>query len=719
MRRMLVTALVPVLVLGGVGAAELAAASAVVAAPAADVKVWDTPKEFAVAEGMSTPLEMVTTKDGATVAVWNREINSTLELKVAVRPAGSATWGAAYQLATLPVGREAVKMVSGTDGSVTVAWVHDEGATSVLRTSVLAPGATSWTAPEDVASGTYVGDVRLAAGPSGRTAITWSIQASPASNVYSAERTEAGGTWSAGTRLDTTDGREFIDYWIDVVVSGDGSTTAVWIEETAETAVLKEATKPAGSGTWSAPRTISDVTRGVSMPRLAPLPDGSVMLVWKSWSAPHSGTKSLVATRKAQGADTWDAPETVSVTMQDAPETPRPLVGPNGEVTLVWMHRTDEDGLRMRASTRSASGSWLPVATVSTQAPMDFLETDAEIGADGTIRAGWSQELSDGKRVFATAARVNGVWSAPKVLSATSDYAQGVVTAAADGNATALWTVNMGSSHQLWSSDTSAVDPTLPVEAHHRDYVGKDKIADLYTVKTTGELGIYGGTANGRVSTPVKRVAWPTSSTLVPFGDVNGDGCNDTLVRNSAGELYSYRAVCGAVVEPTDPSARIGSGWNVYNAFTSPGDLDKDGTTDLLARETSTGRLWFYGGDGKGAFKPRTLIGAGWGPYTVTGTGDLNGDGIGDLVARDSDGILWNYPGNGQGAFGTRVRIGGGWNVYKSVVGVGDLTGDGKEDLVAADGQGALWRYDGLGDGTFKTRFQIGTSGWQNFKSLS
>ncbi|MDP9696099.1 UNVERIFIED_ORG: hypothetical protein J2X79_003678, partial [Arthrobacter globiformis] len=77
----------------------------------------------------------------------------------------------------------------------------------------------------------------------------------------------------------------------------------------------------------------------------------------------------------------------------------------------------------------------------------------------------------------------------------------------------------------------------------------------------------------------------------------------------------------------------------------------------------TSGVLWFYPGNGKGSFSTRTRIGSGWNAMTsITGTGDLNGDGKADLLARDTSGVLWFYPGNGKGSFSTRTRIGSGWN---------------------------------------------------------
>ncbi|CAM5316190.1 hypothetical protein STENM327S_03769 [Streptomyces tendae] len=76
--------------------------------------------------------------------------------------------------------------------------------------------------------------------------------------------------------------------------------------------------------------------------------------------------------------------------------------------------------------------------------------------------------------------------------------------------------------------------------------------------------------------------------------------------------------------------------------------------------------------------------------------GDLSGDALADLVAKDKDGVLWLYPGKGDGTFGSRVRIGGGWAKY-TITGKGDYDRDGRPDLLARDGSGVLWLYPGTG----------------------
>ncbi|GAA2467307.1 VCBS repeat-containing protein [Streptomyces mauvecolor] len=162
----------------------------------------------------------------------------------------------------------------------------------------------------------------------------------------------------------------------------------------------------------------------------------------------------------------------------------------------------------------------------------------------------------------------------------------------------------------------------------------------------------------------------------------------------------------------------VGGGWNTMNAFAGIGDVNNDGNGDLLARDTG-GRLYLYPGNGSHGFGNRTDLGGGWNAFTaLIGAGDVTGDGLPDLLARDgSSGHLFLYPGNGRGGFGDRVDIGPGWNTFSMLAAPGDLNGDGRTDLIGVDSAGTAWRYDADGLGNFKARVTLG-GGWNTFKAL-
>ncbi|MFE9566908.1 FG-GAP-like repeat-containing protein [Streptomyces sp. NPDC006692] len=254
-----------------------------------------------------------------------------------------------------------------------------------------------------------------------------------------------------------------------------------------------------------------------------------------------------------------------------------------------------------------------------------------------------------------------------------------------------------------------------------RDFVGAggpDGRADLLALTPSGRFDLRTGPG---VATSAQAVGdgWTGANAMtaaIAFRDVNGDRCNDVLVRMATGELRAYTPPCGAALTPSTAYQSLGMGWNAYDTLVSPGDVDGDGRPDLVAR-TPGGDLYVYSDNGALGFKDPVKAGWGWGGLLIVGAGDLTGDGRGDLLARDSAGVLWTYPGNGKGGFADRIRLGGGWGGFNSLVGAGDLDGDGRPDLLARENGGSLWLYPGAGNGAFGERKPLG-GGWNMYKSL-
>ncbi|MFB7713251.1 FG-GAP repeat domain-containing protein [Streptomyces sp. NPDC056105] len=261
-----------------------------------------------------------------------------------------------------------------------------------------------------------------------------------------------------------------------------------------------------------------------------------------------------------------------------------------------------------------------------------------------------------------------------------------------------------------------------PVRHDHTgaDGRGPDGVADLLTLNSSGTLTFQQGDGKGAFAGKASGGGWTTSVTAVPFGDLNKDGCNDVLVRMKDGSLRGYKPKCGDPLTTSAAYTKLGTGWSAYNVLTSPGDLTGDKRADLLARKASTGDIYVFAAKSDGTLATGKKIRSAWTTYTkIIGAGDLNGDGIGDVLARHKDGTLYRYDGAGNGSLKDRVKVFSAWGAsYNAVVGVGDITGDGLGDLVERDGSGNLYRNDGKGNGSFGSRVKIAT-GWQSYKGLS
>ncbi|WP_406449244.1 N-acetylmuramoyl-L-alanine amidase [Streptomyces sp. NBC_00876] len=267
------------------------------------------------------------------------------------------------------------------------------------------------------------------------------------------------------------------------------------------------------------------------------------------------------------------------------------------------------------------------------------------------------------------------------------------------------------------ASDVQQASSTVP-----------DAGTDRYNVlarDSAGRVWQYQGT--GSASSPYYRryqagYGWQNYTALTAMTAMRADGTGDIVARDKDGVLWYYRG-SGNPDKPYLARLKVGSGWNQYNSLWGMRDLDGDGTADLIARN-STGAIFFYKGTGTPAkpFAPKAQIGTGWQIYdAVVSTGDLNGDGKADFVARDKSGALWSYSGTGSATapYAKRVLIGSGWGAYKLLLGPSDLDRDGRGDLVGVDGSGNFWFYRSTGSATapFAKKSQVGT-GWQIYNLL-
>ncbi|MFJ5777675.1 FG-GAP repeat domain-containing protein [Streptomyces sp. NPDC093094] len=247
-------------------------------------------------------------------------------------------------------------------------------------------------------------------------------------------------------------------------------------------------------------------------------------------------------------------------------------------------------------------------------------------------------------------------------------------------------------------------DAVTPARA---DFDG-DGTSDLVYRNLEGRLYVNTGTAETMaLDADVARV----KDVLTP-GDLDSDGVQDVLTLSAGGALRVHPGLYARTPGGLGSYRTVATGWQIYNKIAAPGDLNRDGRADLVAR-TPAGTLYFYPGKGTGAFGGRVQIGTGWQQYDeLIGAGDLDGDGDGDLLARTPAGVLYRCTGRGGGTFDARAKDPRtDWASYSQIIGGGDWDGNGTTDLLARDFSGALWFHPGDGKGTFGTR-SARSRGW-------
>jgi hypothetical protein len=142
------------------------------------------------------------------------------------------------------------------------------------------------------------------------------------------------------------------------------------------------------------------------------------------------------------------------------------------------------------------------------------------------------------------------------------------------------------------------------------------------------------------------------------------------------------------------------------------GDLNRDGSQDLVVTNAGDDAVSFILGNGNGTFRPKTDLAVGNEPSSST-LADLNGDENLDLIVANTDSSNVSVLlGNGDGSFGVLADYGTG-SRPESVT-VGDANNDGRLDLATSNsGSGTASVLLGRGDGTFENqeRLDLNVSG--------
>lgn len=243
--------------------------------------------------------------------------------------------------------------------------------------------------------------------------------------------------------------------------------------------------------------------------------------------------------------------------------------------------------------------------------------------------------------------------------------------------------------------------------------------------------GLYYGTSTGvnpnfvKLFSAVSREGGGIgpSATVSDAGDVNGDGFADIIV-GSGNSLYMHH---GSATGISRTPNRTLSG-NI-SALSAAGDVNGDGFADIVTGQWGyinggwKSYIAVYPGSSTGirptliAAKTENEVPQGFG--SISGVGDVNGDGYADIAVANSsydngqtnEGAVFIYYGNGAGLSPDALTIvesnQAGAYFGKSVSAAGDVNGDGFADVVigtnaynnATTGNGAAFVYYGSRSG--------------------
>jgi len=247
-----------------------------------------------------------------------------------------------------------------------------------------------------------------------------------------------------------------------------------------------------------------------------------------------------------------------------------------------------------------------------------------------------------------------------------------------------------------------------PVGTHPHTVAAGDFDGDGNTDLAVANMGgnvsilINAGGATGHFNSAVNYPAGTTPYTIA-VADFNQDGKADLAVLNENAGVTILLGKGDGTFPTALPIIPISSAAGIV-----AGDFDKDGIPDLAVTSSAgaTAGVTILKGNGDGTFTSPFASSFGTTPFAIA-VGDLNKDGVEDLVVTDYSGFVWVLIGIPGGTFNTPVSYPVG--DVPAAVAVADVDGDGNPDLLVANS------YDDtisvlLGDGTGIVTFAVNYS---------
>jgi hypothetical protein len=247
--------------------------------------------------------------------------------------------------------------------------------------------------------------------------------------------------------------------------------------------------------------------------------------------------------------------------------------------------------------------------------------------------------------------------------------------------------------------------------------VNRDGVPDIVAISAAGEgVSILLGTGDGGFQTEQRFAAGKYISSI-SLSDVDDDGVLDVVTTNRGSDDISVILGNGDGSFQA-PQHRIAGD---FPCCTALDDLNGDGVLDLVTANSNSDDISVMLGNGDGTFQAQQRFDTGFWPASLV-LSDLNSDGFLDVVTTSDDtDTVSVLLGNGDGTLQAKQGYILGYNNYDGLsTAIGDVNEDGVLDIVTWAFNNEVIVLLGNGDGSFQAQQPINIhSNYYNYNETS
>jgi hypothetical protein len=289
---------------------------------------WSPPVDLSLTGEDARIPRVAADGSGNAVAVWRRSDGSNNIIQSSWSADGGVSWSTPANLSESGQNADVPRIVVDGSGNAVAVWRRSDGNDDIVQSSRLVAGGASWSTPVNVSpAGIQSATPRIAIDGSGNAVAVWRLADVGGTIIQSSRLAAGGSSWSTPEQLSVSG---FSSDNPQVAANGSGNAVAVWQQSNGSNSIIRISQSTDGGASWTVPTDLSELGQSAITPEVAVDGSGNAVALWRR----SNGENDIIQASFSSAIDGGGGGEELANTGAGGPVNDAALVASAGLLAL-------------------------------------------------------------------------------------------------------------------------------------------------------------------------------------------------------------------------------------------------------------------------------------------------------------------------------------------------------------------------------------------------